>query len=330
MAVANQTANIFGPSMAIRHLCAGAIDNLVYNNKICEFYELVIDIKNQRNKLDRITKEEFLNLREGIYLQKEIMTYMYAAIEQIIEKLHLRVRTIAQNAAYTRPGKKTLDEIEFMSKNSDDMKIIKQEIPKVRMSFTDKSLFNQLSHTIKGWHTNNMYKIWVMGRYLIKDNFKIAMGIKQYLFDENGNPITYYYTKNNNYSKNNKNGVKKQGSYNYTKIEPTQRVQTNKPTTNQTNNNNNNNNIPKIKISIYERKQEDKIVGYYYGKDGSKKISGTGIPYDDQYCPNYQIWSSCNLQFTTCKKKHACSFKGCGSQTHGYAHCSKNPYCRKS
>ena len=310
MAIATKTAELLGTSLAIKHLYCGAINKLIEENKPSEFYEYIIDYRNNKNKLDSITKQEFTNLKEGTFLTREIMMDVYGVLDFIKEKLHSKIRIIAINSAHTRPGQNTIQLIKFMTLNCDDITLIRNEISKARLTHTDKSVLTQLTYTFKGWNNNNMYVIWSMGKHLYRDNKKIALKLRPHIIDTNN-------------SNNNKNNIKNYNNYNRN-ADKSQQQPTQKPTEK-----NNNNDIKKVKISIYDRKQENKLVGFYYGRDGTRKISGTGIPYDDQFCPNYQIWSSCNLQFNGCTKKHVCSYSQCGSSTHGYAHCSKNPFCRK-
>ena len=289
MAIAQIRADWQTKELATSAIADQAIKNLLTKNVIPKFHQLILDMLNQKDELEKYTQAQLKKMVKKELPQNSLQlineTLEYVATEALKQK-QIAQNRIATGALQNTPA--TQQQLQLLQAQAVKLLELKDLVKDAFTLFTTKSILKQLSATLEvGWTSNQLIPAW-----------KQAMQLRH------KPPPTTSTTKQPRPTKS----TNKQTTRAPRTTRTPQTVTIPAPTlkTEKT----------KERVPMKDRPQVPRPIGSRNGK-----ITGTNIEYKKGKCNNWQVWSYCAMlnSPTGCKWEHVCS--NCNSHLHGAGDC---------
>ena len=284
MAIAHVRADWQTKQLATAAIAEKAIETLLTRNVVPQFHQLILDMLNKKEELERYTQAQLKKMVNKELPQNSInlinTTLEYVAKQALKQQQQAQTR-IQQRRLQSTPT--VIRQIQLLQSQAVTLLELKELVTDASSIYTTKSILQQLTKTFeRGWTSNTLKSSW-----------KEVMQLRH-------KPITTT-TKTTSSPKKTPNKS--------TTRKPTPKKATVKIT------------APTLKkekntIPMNQREQTARPLGSHNGK-----ITGTDIEFVSGLCNNWQVWNSCALLTSPrgCPWKHVCS--KCGSALHGAGSC---------
>ena len=286
MAIAHVRAEWQTKELATTAIADEAIKNLLTKNIIPKFHQLILDMLNQKDELEKYTQAQLKKMVKKELPQNSLQlineTLEFVATQALKQKEQAQKR-IANGTLQNLPA--TQQQLQLLQAQAVNLLELKELVKDAFTLYTTKSILKQLSATLTiGWKSNQLIPAW-----------KQAMQLRH------KPPPTTVATRP---PRQPKPTTKQPQRAPKTVTKVTLPAPTLKTETTQT------------RVPMKDRPQIARPIGSHKGK-----ITGTNIDYKKGKCNNWQVWSSCALLSSPrgCKWDHVCS--NCNSPLHGASDC---------